>query len=261
MPYYSLYVQMTKRTLLDRYRGSFVGVMWVVLYPLFMVSIYTFVFGDLLQAKWTQAGDSVAPSLPFSISVFSGLLVFLMVAEVLSKAPTSVSSQISYVKKVKFPLALLAVIDVTIAYFNAMVAWLVMCLAALLLGVELSWSAALVPLFLVTLAPLLVGLHWTIGAVAVFLRDVEQIITPILTLFLFLSPVFYTLDSVNAQLVTIIQLNPLTFWMQGVRDLLIGDLQRFTLITILLYLGLIGAVLVLGRRLFIRLQEGFADVL
>ena len=261
MPYRSLYFQMTKRTLLDRYKGSFVGVLWVVLYPLFMVSIYTFVFGDLLQAKWTSGSMANPQSLPFSISVFAGLLVFLMVAEVLSKAPTSISSQLSYVKKVRFPLMLLAFVDVSIAYLHSAVAWLVMCCVALLLAVELSWSALLVPVFLITLAPLLVGLHWMIGAVSVYLRDLEQVMTPTLTLLLFLSPVFYALDSVNAQLVSIIQLNPLTFWMEGVRGLLVGDFQQFSIARVALYLATVVIVALVGKLIFGRLQQGFADVL
>ncbi len=131
MPYRSLFFQITKRTLLDRYKGSLIGLLWVVLYPLAMVLIYTFVFGEVLQAKWATADSgSNAPQLTFSIIVFSGLVVFLYVAEVLSKAPTSISSQLSYVKRVKFPLMLIACVDVAIAYLHAVVASIVMCVIA-----------------------------------------------------------------------------------------------------------------------------------
>jgi len=262
MPYRSLFFQITKRTLLDRYKGSLIGLLWVVLYPLAMVLIYTFVFGEVLQAKWATADSgSSATQLPFSISVFSGLVVFLYVAEVLSKAPTSISSQLSYVKRVKFPLMLIACVDVAIAYLHAVVASIVMCVIAGLSGVELATSALLIPILLATLVPGLVSLHWLVGAVAVYLRDVEQIITPFLTLLLFLSPVFYAMQSVNESLMGWLYLNPLTHWMEAVRALLVGDLSEFTSMQVGVYV--VGSAVLVGfsRFIFGRLQRGFADVL
>ena len=255
----SLFFQITKRTLLDRYKGSFIGLTWVILYPLSMVMIYTFVFGEILQAKWTRPADSA--HLPFSISVFSGLLIFLCVAEVLSKAPTSISSQLSYVKRVKFPLMLMAWVDVTIAYLHAVVAWAVMCLVAIGLGVQVAVSAVLIPCLLATLIPVLVAMHWLVGAISVYLRDLEQIITPFLTFILFLSPVFYALDSVNQSLVGWLYFNPLTFWMEGVRGLLVGDFSLFTGLIIGNYLIASAGLLIVSRFIFNRLQCGFADVL
>ena len=256
----SLVIHLTKRLVSERYKGTLAGWCWIVAYPLAMVSVYTFVFGSLLRAKWAvSSGESVG--LPFSINVFAGLIVFLFVADVVARAPTSISSQPSFVKKIRFPLFIIGIADVLAAFLHAIVSVLVLIAVATYLGVSLQWTMLLVPLILLSIAPALLGVHWMIGAVSVYLRDTEQLIPPSLTLLLFLSPVFYDLSSVTDQLRHVAVLNPLTSWIEGIRSSLQGLIGFDEIFTLSIWAGISLCVCALGLRCFQLIKPGFADVL
>lgn len=81
----NLIFALTKREIEGRYKGSLFGIFWSVLTPLMMVSVFTFVFGEIFQSKW--AGAKSANHLDFAAALFSGLLVYNLFAECIGKAP------------------------------------------------------------------------------------------------------------------------------------------------------------------------------
>ena len=182
-------------------------------------------------------------------------------ADVVARAPTSISSQTSFVKKIRFPLFIIGIADVLAAFLHAIVSVLVLIAVAVYLGVSLQWTMLLVPLILLSIAPALLGVHWMIGAVSVYLRDTEQLIPPSLTLLLFLSPVFYDLSSVTDQLRHVAVLNPLTTWIEGIRSSLQGLIGFDEIFTLCIWAGISFCVCALGFRCFQLIKPGFADVL
>lgn len=244
---------------MDRYRGSVLGISWVLLYPLALVGVYTFVFGTVLSSRWAES--SGANALPFSINVFSGLLIFLVVADVVSRAPASISSQLAYVKKVKFPLWLLGIVDVAIALLNAVAGTVVMVCVSVTLGVPFQMGLFWIGCLFLTMLPFLVGLHWLIGAITVYVRDLEQLVPPALTFLLFLSPVFYSLDAVSVDLRELAFYNPLTIWIEIVRGLMGGIVPDHLLVALWWVILVSSSFGFASWCVFRRLSKGFPDAI
>ena len=101
-----LIFQFARREVLGRYRGSLLGLGWSFFTPLLMLGVYTFVFVGVFKARWP--GAEQAGGLEFAMQIFAGLMVFNLFAEVAGRAPRLVLDQPNLVKKVVFPLDLLA---------------------------------------------------------------------------------------------------------------------------------------------------------
>src|SRR5882672_8122806 len=94
---WSLILDLTKRDALGRYRNSWLGVLWSLFTPIFMLVVYTFVFSSVFKVRW---GDGTGSKTEFALILFSGLIVFNIFAECASKAPSLVVSNANMVKKV-----------------------------------------------------------------------------------------------------------------------------------------------------------------
>ena len=104
------------------------------------------------------------------------------------------------------------------------------------------------------------GLAWILAAIGVFLRDVGQTIGIILTVLMFLSPVFYPITAVPERFQPYIMANPLTFIIEQAREVLVwGHMPDW------IGLGAYTAVALIiawaGYALFQKTRKGFADVL
>src|SRR5512147_1304984 len=93
---------LTKRDLAQRYRGTVLGALWPFLYSGLLLILFTFVFSVILKIRWS-AGADTRPS-HGALSIFAGMVPYLLIAEVLTRAPTCISGVPNFVKKVRFPL-------------------------------------------------------------------------------------------------------------------------------------------------------------
>jgi lipopolysaccharide transport system permease protein len=96
----SLILQMTKREVVGRYKGSTMGLAWSFLNPLFMLIVYTFVFSVVFKARWSVGGDESRTQ--FAVILFVGMIVHGFFAEVVNRAPQIILGNTNYVKKVVF---------------------------------------------------------------------------------------------------------------------------------------------------------------
>jgi len=252
----NLLKQLVVREIAQRYKGSALGLVWALIVPLSMLLVYTFVFRDVLGAKWPGAESGV----DFALNLFSGLLVFNFFAEVLGRAPGLISEQPNLVKKVVFPLELLAWSSVLNSLFFAFVSLGVLFFGMVIFkgGLPLSSLSAVVALLIFT--PFLVGLSWVIAALGVYVQDIKAIVSMIITPLMFLSPVFYPVTALPQAVQSVIVFNPVTLIIQAVRKgVLDGDWPLDTALLIHLCIGLL--LFVAGFKLFRTLKRGFADVL
>lgn len=253
-----LIYQLTKRQILQRFKGSLLGVAWVFITPILMLAVYTFVFKTVLKAKWP--GNEDANNIEFALQIFSGLLIFNLFAEVLSRAASLITDQPNMVKKVIFPLPILAWVNVLSALFFAMVHLGVLTLAAFYMRSELSVHVLALPLLFLACIPLLLGLSWGLAALGVYLRDLTQIVALILMPLMFLSPIFYPASALPEFIRQFMIINPLVLPIESLRDLvMIGRWP--SLWAVLSYSAVSGLVMILGAAGFHKLKKGFADVL
>jgi len=246
-----------QREVVGRYRGSLMGILWSFFNPVLMLVIYTFVFSVVFKARWHSGSDSKTE---FALVLFAGLIMFNLFAECFNRAPSLVLSNVNYVKKVVFPLEILPWVTLGSALFHTLISLFVWLLAyAILFGVPHA-TVLLWPLIMLPLLLFIMGLTWALAALGVFLRDVSQVIGVMTTVLMFLSPIFYSGESLPEEYRKFLQLNPLTPAIEQARDVLfwgrVPDVASY-----LLYLA--GAALVawLGFAWFQKTRKGFADVL
>lgn len=249
---------LTRREIEGRYKGSTFGVLWSVLTPVLMVSVFTFVFGEIFQSKW--AGAQSTNHLDFAAALFVGLLVYNIFSECIGKAPYLITNNPNYVKKIVFPLEILSIVSTLAAIFHFVAGYLVVILLVIFSGWQLSWTVIYTPVIVLPLIILLLGLTWIISALGVYLRDISQIIGPALTVLMFLSPVFYPLSSVHEKYRWLYSLNPITFVIEETRAALIHQ-QAPAWSHWLPYTGICCIVMLGGFVFFQKTRSGFSDVI
>jgi len=252
-----LIFQLTKREILGRYRGSYLGLAWSFLTPLLMLTIFTLVFGVIFQARWGLENES---RFHFALVLFCGLIVFNVFSECVTRAPGLVLNQPQYVKKIRFPLEILPVIVFLSAATHAAASLLVLLLGLWLGAGIFNWTVLWFPLVILPLAMLCLGLSWWLASMGVYFRDIGQIIGIATMAVLFLSPIFYPLSAVPDWLQPFYQLNPLTLVIANARGTLIWG-QPPNWLHLLTGMAVNFLVALLGYAWFQRTRKGFADVL
>jgi len=254
-----LILQMTKREVVGRYKGSAMGLAWSFFNPVFMLVVYTFVFSEIFKSRWGGIGGDDSKT-QFAVVLFVGMIVLSLFSEVLNRAPGLILSNVNYVKKVVFPLEMLVVIAMGAALFHSLISLGVLLAAFTLFNGYLHWTAVFTPLVLLPLVILTTGLAWMLASLGVFLRDVGQTIGIITTVLMFLSPVFYPVTAVPDRFRPFIMANPLTFIIEQAREVLIwGHLPDWAGLGI--YTLAATVVAWLGYAWFQKTRKGFADVL
>jgi lipopolysaccharide transport system permease protein len=255
---FSLLIELTKREVLTRYRGSTLGLLWSLVTPLFMLAVFTFVFGSVFKVRWGVSSDLSKSEL--ALMLFSGLVVFNLFSESVLQAPTAVSRNANYVKRIVFPLELLPVVYIAAALFHGAISLLVLLVGRLIIMGSIPITALLVPIVLLPMLLTTLGACWFLAAIGVFLRDVGQTIGLLMTALMFLSPIFYPLSALPPAAAKIIGLNPMSHPIEDVRSvLLLGTMPDWQSYLISLAIGLLVAWIGLGT--FTKIRRGFADVL
>lgn len=247
----------TKREVLGRYRGSSMGILWSFLNPLLMLSVYTFVFSDVLKAKWNVGSESKTE---FALALFAGLMVFNLFSECINRAPTLILSNVNYVKKVVFPLEILPCVILNAALFHGAVSLLVWLGAYVIFFGVPHATALYLPLIIIPFLFFIAGVSWLLASLGTYLRDISQFIGVLTTMMMFLSPIFYPASAVPETSRYLLYINPLTPVVEQTRAVLFhGVAPDFQM------LGICWAVAIfiawLGFAWFQKTRKGFADVL
>ena len=246
-----------KREILGRYRGSMLGLLWSFFNPLFVLAVYTFVFSVVFKARWNTNSTSKTE---FALVLFAGLIIFNLFSECISKAPTLVLSNPNYVKKVVFPLETLPIITMLSSLFHGLISLIVWLLAYLILFGTPHITALYLPLVLLPYLFFIMGLSWGLASLGVFLRDVSQFIGTLMTVLMFMTPIFYSATALPEEFRHWIYLNPLTPVIEQARDVLyFGKPPDFSLLGI--YTAASIAISWLGFAWFQKTRAGFADVI
>ena len=252
----TLILRLANRELAARYRGSMLGFVWAVINPLLMLAVYTFVFSMVFQARWGMATDG---KVGFALLLFSGLILFTIFAECVTRAPGLMLENVSYIKRVVFPLEILPLVTLAVAIANAGISVAVLLVFYLIVQGLPPWTALLLPLVVLPLALFTLGLSWFVSAAGVYLRDLRQIVGVMVTATMFLSPIFYPLSAIPQDMRWVLTLNPLTPILEQSKDLLfwgrIPSPGEWLLAVLAAW-----AVAWLGYTWFMKTRRGFADV-
>lgn len=248
--------QFAMREVSARYRQSWLGTLWAVLTPLLMLSVYTLVFQHVFKFRFGAADES---SITFALHLYAGLAVFNFFSECTARAPRLILEQPHLVKKVLFPLQILPWVNVLSNLVHLGISGLLLLALTLVSTAGMPASALALPLVWLPLLPLCVGLGWLLAAVGTYVRDVGQVIGLVLSMLLFLSPVFFPVQALPPSVQGLVLINPLALTMTQTRVVLLdGQWPDWGA------LGLQAAVCVLlaaaAAAFFQVARKGFADV-
>ncbi|MBK6960445.1 MAG: ABC transporter permease [Gammaproteobacteria bacterium] len=240
-----------------RYRGSWFGLLWPFLQPLLLIGVFTLVFAYVMPLKWVAERGA---ALSFPLFLYSGFVVFSLFSEAVGSAPGLLLGQANLVKKVVFPLEVIPVASVTTLTLFFLMNLGVFMAALAIWGPGIAPTWPYVALFIAPLYLFLVGLSWFLAALTVYVRDIAHVIGLVVSAVMFLTPVFFPLQTVPEKARALLLLNPLTVVIEGLRAVMVeGVLPDWHSLGLLWAVALV--VMQLGWWWFRRLREGFADVL
>jgi len=248
---------LARRDIIGRYHGSLLGVIRSLVYPLFMLAIYSFVFGGIFNFRWEAGSSSL---LEFSLILFIGMMIFNLFSECISRSPGVMLAHGSYVKKTVFPLEVLPVVLLAGALFQFLLNLCVWLLFYVLFFQHPHLTALLLPLVILPLLLFTLGVSWVVASLGTYLRDIGHRVGGLVTALLFLSPIFYPVTALPERFQTLMYLNPLAQVIENARWILIvGRLPGLGSWCLSLLVS--GVVAWLGLAFFQRTRGGFADAL
>jgi len=248
----ALFANFLKRELTTRYLGSVTGLAWALLHPLALLAVYHFVFTTVFRTGGF-AGRS------FLLFVAVALWPWLAAQEALQRAVVSIGAYAGLIRKVAFPHELVVYASVAGTLVLQFAGYLLVLAVLAAFGEPVRFEGLLVavPLWLV-LGIAVTGVALLLAALQVFIRDVEQILMPVLMILMYLTPILYPLSLVPVTLRPWVAANPFGWLVGRLRDALLDGnlaLQWGDAVAVAVAM----ALFVLGRWTFRRLSPHFED--
>jgi len=256
--------QFTKRNVQTGFRGSYLGVFWVVLSPLMMLALYTFVFGVVFGGNFEQAGADGEvvrkEGAGYALGIFLGLSMLNLFSGTLSSCSTLVVANPNFVKKVVFPLEVLPVAQVGNLAFNYCICLVLCLLGALFFGGGVNGTWLWIPVIMVPVILASLGVGWLLSSLGVFFRDLAQLTQFLGMVLLYASGVFYSVSKIPPGYWSVLKWNPLLHAVDQLRQVVLW--QTAPVGERVLYIWVSSLVIFqVGYWVFQRLRMDFADVL
>ena len=201
------------RELSQRFRQSYFGWFWAVLSPLTLLGIYTFVFSKVVDIRGSTEN--------YALSIFVGLILFNLFAELAHRAPMLLPEHAQFIKKSIFPLEVLGWTSLLRALTYAGIGLAVFFIFQLVLTGRIQLTALLLPLLLIPFCLFLLGSIWLLAALGAFTRDVAFLIITVIPPLMLVSPIFYAAEDVPVAIRLVTYINPLTPFIEVARDILL----------------------------------------
>lgn len=251
-----LLAQLVRRQLEAEFRGSLIGGVWVLLNPILMLLVYTFVFSVVFQVRWDVA---IGGRADFAMILYVGLIALKFFNDAMNQAPGLIRANPSYVKKVVFPVEIVPLVPLGGGLVHMLFGGLILTAAHLLFVGPPPWTAVFLPVIVLPLVLVAAGGVWVLASLGMFLRDIGQVVQFLTTMLFFLSPVFYPVSALPERFQAVIYLNPMTVIIEEARKaFLYGQVPDFALLGA--YAVVAWLVAWLGLAWFRATRHAFADM-
>jgi lipopolysaccharide transport system permease protein len=247
---------LVRRELAARYRGSALGVLWAMLTPAVMISIYTFIFAGIFGARFGERGTAW----DYALYLFCALLPWTAFQDSLQVSANVIVTHANLVKRVVFPLEALPLAQVLVALTTQMFGTVVLVAGVLIIQRELHLTLLWLPVLILPQLVLMLGASWLVASLGVFLRDTGQVVSLLLVAWMFLTPIIYPEQIVPPRYQAFINANPFTPLVRNYRRIILegvqpdwGGLAYFMLFALVVF--------ILGYWWFAKTRKNFADVI
>lgn len=231
-----------------KYKNSVLGVIWSFLNPLLQIAVYAIVFPLIMRSNLPN----------YTVFLCCGLIPWNFFSTATSRTSFTMIENGNIIKKVYFPREILPLSVVTSEAINFIISTIIIIAFVLGYGMGLSKYIIFYPLILIVQYFLLIGISFIVSSVTVYFRDLQHFIGIALQLLFYATPIVYAPDSIPQNFQWILQFNPMTYIINGYRD--IFYYQRtpdFASLGIVLAISI--ALCVIGYFIFKKLQKRFAE--
>ena len=251
-----LILSFARRELLARYKGSVLGVVWALLTPAVMIAIFTFIFAVIFGARF---GGSVS-HWDYALYLFCGLLPWTMFQETAQQSASAIVTRANLVKRVVFPLETLPVAQALAALGHQLFGTVALLIFIVVIRQELHITLLWLPVLIIPQLLLTVGAAWLIASLGVFVRDITQGISLLMTAWMFLTPIVYPESMVPSRFRTLIEINPFTSLVRSYRLVMLeGAAPDWSGLAYFIVWAIV--IFFFGYWWFARTRKNFADVI
>jgi len=249
--YREMIASLVRKDLRGRYKGSILGFFWTFLNPLMQLLVYSLVFSIIVRVEVEK----------YYLFLFVALIPWIFFSSALTSGSSVILAQKDMVKKIYFPREVLPIAHALTNFINMLFSFIVVFIVIIFSGVDINFLALMyLPLIMIIEFTLVLGITFLTSSVTVYLRDLEHIMTILNMLWMYLTPILYSITMIPAIYLPYIQLNPMTAVIVAYRDILyyaqvpmIGTLLNAVLMAV--------TVLIVGYLVFTKIQRYFAEEL
>jgi ABC-type polysaccharide/polyol phosphate export permease len=252
----ALLYQLVRRDFQQRFVGSAAGWLWGVIHPLVLLLSWTFVFQVCLRMPLPQ--DALTQN--YTLFLFCGFLPWLLFQETVQRSASSLLDHANLITKTVFPAEVVPVSIFLSSLIHHAIALVLAIGAVALIAGHLSPMILFLPLYMALVGMLAIGLGWIVSSLHVYVRDTAQVLTVVLTLWFWVTPIFISETQVPDRFRFLIRLNPLSFVVRAYRERLLSsrwpNFQELAIVAVYATVAFVA-----GGLFFRQLKRGFADVL
>jgi lipopolysaccharide transport system permease protein len=254
----TLLYQMVRRDFESRFVGSMGGWLWGVIHPLVTLLCWTFVFQWCLRVELPP--NAVTQN--YTMFLFCGNLPWLLFHETLQRSSNCLVDHKNLITRTLFPSEVIPISVFLSALISHLLVLTMVVLACILWLGYVSGMIVLLPIYMLLTGLLAIGLGWIVSSLQVYMRDTAQVVSVVLQLWFWITPIFVSVEQVPPQLQFLVRYNPMSYLVRAYRDRLMSyqfsvvDLQEIAVLT--LYAA---TAFIIGGLFFRHLKRGFADVL
>lgn len=251
--YKFLMLQLISRDFKVKYKRSILGVLWSLLYPVLMMAVMAIVFTNMFKFK--------VPGVNYLVYLMSGLVIFNYFNEATNSAMASVVTNFTLINKVYIPKYIFPLSKCLFVGINFLLTLIPLFIITWFTGsgdteCYINIYYLLLPYIFICLFFFTLGIGLILSTVSVFLRDMFYIYGIIITIWNYLTPIFYSLELLPENLRIIFRFNPLFLLIDSTREILLFG--RFPGWLELTSIGLIGLVtMLIGVIIFRKNQDKF----
>ncbi len=246
---------MVRRDFEQRFVGSVAGWVWGLIHPMVLLASWIYVFSVCLKTQLPKGQPGTYP-----LFLFAGQLPWLLFSETVQRSSSSLVEHAGLITKTVFPAEMVPLSVFLSSLISHLLALLLMIAAAGIWWHFPGPAVAMLPIYMLLLGLLAVGLGWIVGALQVYLRDTAQVVSVILTVWFWMTPILILESQVPKRLQGLIYLNPLARLVSAYRQVLLASVvPSWGETGLMAVYGL--ATFFLGGLVFRHLKRGFADVL
>lgn len=248
--YRGLLLSLVQRELKARYRGSVLGFLWTFLNPTLQMLVYTLLFSVYMRQQIEH----------YTYFMFIGLLPWIWFASSMVGGASSISDRRDLLTKVRFPAQVLPASVVATNLCNFLLSVPLLIGLGAFFGRLPTWHVVALPLVLFTQLCVTMALVYLISAINVRFRDLQQIVSNLLTMWFFVTPIFYRSTTIPEQFRALMVLsNPMAVIVTSYQSIFY-DHTMPAMGPLLAWLGIALVLLTLASSIFESRREEFAEV-